>query len=299
MMQPLEVIVDFYGDWIQMLREKLVAESYTVDANESPFEVCKKYFNVQKRKITRKPRKVLISREFKCPPEYQAAVNTIIDRAEKGEDLIPYLSTLLLDADYNDSLLNDWDIHHFHLSNLPHPRYPQFVERTAPLLFARVTDDCFYLIAVMKHGDWTNKQLLEILHANWPDSLQSYRIRDISPSGYSEDDIREFRKHNIMTFIELHDGTIYAPLGRGYATSGMSIEVVQCCDYVKTCIDELEEYVKQNAAQLVEQAYSQHRIVIGPQLSFRLEALSIKDDTITAQLVEQNSGVKFTISPTS
>jgi hypothetical protein len=299
MMQTFEVIVDFYSDWIQVLREKLLAEGYTVDANESHFEVCKKYFNVQKRKITRKPRKVLIPREFKCSPEYQAAVNTIIDKAEKGEDLTPYLSTHLLDADYNDSLLNDWGIHHFHLSNLPHPKHPQFVKRTTPLLFARVADDCFYLIDVMKHGDWTNKRLLEILHANWPDSLQIYRIRDISPSGYSEDDIRKFRQHNIMAFIELDDGTIYAPLGGGYTTSGVSIEVVQQCDYVKACIDELEKYVKQNAAQLVERAYSQHRVVIGPQLSFRLEELSIKDDAITARLVEQNSRVKFTISPTS
>jgi len=298
-MQTFEVIVDFYSDWIQMLRKELLAEGYAVDASENPFEVCKKYFNVQKRRITKKPRKVLISREFKCPLEYQAAVNTIIDRAEKGEDLTPYLSKLLLDADYNDSLLNDWGIHHFHLSNLPDPKNPQFVERTKSLLFARVTNDCFYLIAVMKHGDWTNKQLLEILHANWPDSLQIYRCDISSLSGYSEDDIRKFRKHNIMAFIELHDGTTYAPLGGGYATSGVSIEVVQCCDYMKACIDELEEYVKQNAAQLVEQAYYQHRVAIGPQLSFRLEELSIKDDAITARLVEQNSGVKFTISPTS
>lgn len=291
-----EVTFDFYTDWIQMLRGELQAEGYQVSPAENSFDVCKKYFNAQKRRISNQTRTVLVSKEFTCPPEYEVAVDTIKDKAAKGEDLTPHLSKSILDADYNDSLLNDWGIHHFHLVTLPDPKDPRFVERTGPLLFARVTNEHFYLINVMEHGSWTRKQLIEILHANWPDSLRSHKLHEIPGSHYTEDEIRQFRGHNVQTLIDVSNGTVYAPLGGGYLTSGVSIEVVMQCDYLKACISKLEEYVKQNALHLAEQAYRQQRAAIGPQLHFRLEELRIEAGAITEMhLIEQHSGVKFTI----
>jgi hypothetical protein len=288
--ERFEITLDFYADLSQMLRCELQLEGYQVGADEDPFEVCKKYFNVQKRKIAPKPREVLISRQFNCPQEFQTAVDAIRDKARKGGDLKPHLSKTLLDADYNDGLLNDWGIHHFHLSSLPDREQPVFVERTGPLLFARVTDEHFYMINVMKHQNWTNRNLIEILHANWPESIAGYRLQGIKGPSYSEDDLKRFRKGGVMTCIEVSDGTVYAPPGGGYASTGVSIEVVRQCHYLKNETLGLGQWVTQNADTLVADARAQaQELKIGPQLRFRLVELSRE----RALMLEENSGVRF------
>jgi len=82
-----------------MLRDEPRADGYKVSADEDPLEACNKYFSVQRRKISRKPREVLLAKEFTWPPEYQAAVDTIKDKAAKGEALTSHLSKKLLGAD--------------------------------------------------------------------------------------------------------------------------------------------------------------------------------------------------------
>jgi len=290
--EGLEITLDFYADWTAMLRYELWSESYDIGIDEEPFEICKKFFNVRKRKIPAKQRTVLIPSQFHCPPEHQTAFDAIIKKATQGEDLTPYLSTRLLDSDYNDQLLNDWGIHHFHLGTTPDARHANFVARTGPLLFARVTSDHFYVIAVMEHGSWSQKSLLEILHTNWPESLKDYRLRGIIGLSQepSEDDLQEFRKHGVMALVQLSDGTIYGPIGGGYATSGVSIEVVRQCDYFKHLTRQLEQWVTKNADRLVSVARDRGAR-IGPRLHFRLVEFSAKQ----ASVLEENSRTVFSL----
>ncbi len=171
-----DIQVDFFHDWTQLLREELRRLGYNIDPSESDDGVCEKYFNVVWRLVRMQPRTVHVAREFKCPPKHQAAIDVICNKVISGADLNPYLSRYLPRADYNDLLLNDWDIYHFHLG-LSFDRSDRLLLRgTKHLLFARVTDRDFYAIDVRDHRSFEQQDLLEIVHDNWPGAIQQYRI---------------------------------------------------------------------------------------------------------------------------
>ena len=50
------------------------------------------YFNTQKKVIFETPRKVVYSREFQCPEEYQEALSQFEQSAREGKNLNTYLS---------------------------------------------------------------------------------------------------------------------------------------------------------------------------------------------------------------
>jgi len=175
--QECVVLADFYTDWIALLRVQLIGAGYALRPEATEQDVSFAYFNVRKRSIDQVPRKVLRSAVLSCPDECRAALEIIQSEAETGGNLNAHLSRTLLDSNYNDPLLNDWGIHHFHLGIAMES--DGFVERTGALLFARITESSIYFIDVMKHGDWTRRRLLEICIANWPELTERYKLRGV------------------------------------------------------------------------------------------------------------------------
>lgn len=54
-----------------------------------------------------------------------------------------------------------------------------FVNRTGPVLFARFDEQNAYLINVWSHGNWTNQDMIRIIHNNWPESIEDLkRLQD-------------------------------------------------------------------------------------------------------------------------
>jgi hypothetical protein len=219
-------VIDLYADWIEMLRELLRQGGYVASPTDKPLEVAIKYFNVQLRDISATPRRVERARSLTFEPQYAAAIGEIERKSTAGEDLSPHLSKRLVDLNYHDSLLNDWGLHHLHLSTTIGPS--GFVDRTGPLLFARVTDEAFYMVAVQDHGGWTNRILLEEVLANWPELLEPFEMRGVVglATDVSEKDHAKLRKGNVQTFTTLSNGKVYFPMGGGYNTAGSNIHTV-------------------------------------------------------------------------
>ena len=164
---------DLYLDWIEELRQELESEGHVVSSALSEFEVSCIYFNLRKRKISSRARQVFVSADFSCPPTLQNGLQLLRSKMEVGDDLTPHLSRSLKKPDYDDLMLNDWGIYHFHLGTKIEA--DGFIERTGPVLYARVTRDTVYFISVENHGSWTDQQLMEVIHKNWPDSLVEYK----------------------------------------------------------------------------------------------------------------------------
>lgn len=181
-----------------------------------------------------------------CPPEVAAGFEILKTKAERGEDLSAHQSKKLLDAKFNDHLLNDWGIHHFHLGTDVDTGSPSFVKRTELLLFARLTDDSVFLIDISRHGAWSDQRLVEIMHANWPDSIERYRLRGILglERVVTNEDRERLREAGALTFVQLADGTVYAPIGGGYSSSGLGIDVVRKSGYYAQRVRNLEAQVK-------------------------------------------------------
>lgn len=245
-----EINMDFYKDWIGFLRKSLIEVGYSPSKNQE--DVSIQYFNLLRRMIPVRPRKVHIAKEFTCPPELQLVLDLIIEKVKQGVDLGPYLSKRIVDLDYDDDLLNDWDIYHLHLgTNLDSNG---FVNRTGPVLFARFDEQNAYLINVWSHGNWTNQDMIRIIHNNWPESIEDYRLKEVTRLNQSvtDRDIQIARKAHSMLLIELEPGIVYAPPGMGLTSAGTGIEVVRVSDYYADLMRTYEDVIRDNIAELIE-----------------------------------------------
>lgn len=234
-----------------MLKEELRLAGYISDPSDSPQTICFNYFNVQKRMVSQKPREVIISKGFSCPTGINDALCDFKNKVITGENLNIHVSKMLLKADYNDQLLNDWGIHHFHLGTGTNSN--GFVARNNSLLYAMVKDNAVYFLTILNHGNWTNLQLLEIIHSNWPEVIRMYKNKGAINVGenVSENELKVLRRKGVVTVLKLKDGSEYFPIGKGYMSSGISTEVVMTADKYTNYIREREQYIRDNADMII------------------------------------------------
>lgn len=288
-MQRYRVKIALLYDWIHFVRKTLESWGYSLPATIDPHDLGIKYFNLLHRKVPPKPRTVLFSKEFSCPPMYKKRLLKIKKVIEKGEDITPYLSRNLKKLDYDDFMLNDWGIFHLHLGKKLEE--DGFIERTEPLLYAIFDESHAYLINVMKHGEWANQVLMEIVHRNWPHTIEHWKFKgatSISPNP-TENQRIALRKSGSVSFVQMEDGTVYAPPGGGYATSRTSIKAVTSTDYVFNTLRRIEIQIKENIADYIK-LIEQYGKEVREELHFSLK--------ITGQgsfIVEEHSGIFFPI----
>jgi hypothetical protein len=263
--------MDFYSDWIAILRAELASVRYPAPAVTDPQEVCFRYFNYRKRSVDVRPRTVEQSAEFSVPADCTTGYAALKTMIEAGADLTPHLSTHLTDPDYDDPMLNDWGIHHFHLGTTPHPTRHGFVARTGPLLYGCVMDDRFLCLQIMAHSNWTNPQLIEIWHNNWPQMLEPYKLKGFSASTppVTDTELNQLRRGRVNTLQQLPDGSLIAPPGGGVSASGLSAQVVRDCDWYAHQMKTLEKHVQNKLGDLVAAAQADG-VTLPDQCVFKL-----------------------------
>lgn len=278
------VDVDFCGDWADLLRKELNIMGCSAEMTDSPLEVYIKYYNSLLRQPSARPRKVLKSKEFTCPVNCQLGLNTLEEKVKKGEDIRPYLHHKLSNSDYQDGLLNDWGIHHFHLGEID--KQNGKVIRTGPLLYALVKDDYFYMINIMGHNDFSRQRLVDIVYSNWPNVVEDQEIKGAFGLDYvcNDDEVSKLRNNGISTLTMRSDGTVHLPIGGGITTSKASVNVVR---QSKKCLQALmaaERLLKRDAGEIAQSAIARG-YAVGGKLSF---VLRMEDNLFFG--VEKSSG---------
>lgn len=268
-MSNSNIKIDLVRDWRAFLHNELSVAGYS-DLPSADEEIDFMYFNLLKRMIESSPREVLKSSDFKCPSELENVLIEIEKKTEHGEDLTPYLSRKLKSKSYNDLLLNDWGIHHLHLGKVYES--DGYVSRSGPLLFARFDHDRAYFINVIPHDSWALQDIVRTLHENWPESISQFRIKGVTRlnRSISDSDVAALRKGHITSVVEITEGIVYAPIGGGISTSGLSIEVVKQADIARETLRTMEKWVKENISKIVDAAAEQN-IFFLTQLEFGLE----------------------------
>ena len=174
-------------------------------------------------------------------PAQMNAINSITADSAAGLNLVRFMSFQIEKADFEDKMYYDWRIAHLHLdstlSTKPHlqTNLVHFTERTGPILFVFHKDNGLYLLDIMPHGVakpkvWGEKELVEILHRDWPDIIAGYRMTGFTKVHYnveSADEILALRKAGVIYPITTFDGTIYRSFGGGLNSAGGSTTVVQ------------------------------------------------------------------------
>ena len=154
--------LNFKSDFINILKAELQDYGITMSPSESDEDVKIKFFNFKHRLIRPLRRQIHKSDKFTCPSECESGLAFIENKITNGDDLFAHLSKSILNLNYNDDLLNDWGIYHLHLGT--QLGTDGFIQRTGPLLYAKFDDENAYFINVMKHGDWTKQEMVEVIH---------------------------------------------------------------------------------------------------------------------------------------
>ena len=240
--------IDLYSDWIEILRSELTRMGYTVPAVKDPQEVAILYHDAHLRRVSQRPRKVSKAKDFVCPPELEAGLALLEAKVTAGDDLNPHVSRKILKIGFQDGLLNDWGIQHFHLGTTTLAN--GLIEGTKLVLFAKVTATDFYEIRIAEHGTWPEVELIESIHANWPDSIKQFRLQGFTGKPSTTELVEIARAKGLYMPITTQDGTSYAPPGGGIASDGSGVQAVENADREAHAIQHLEEDVMNNLAKI-------------------------------------------------
>jgi hypothetical protein len=208
-------------DFKNILKTEMESCGYTVDANTNFMDLCIAYGTLRARRVQTQVRNVHTPKNFFVPPELQVGFNLLQSKFKQGVNVNPHLSRSIKYSDsLEDLLFFDWGITHFHLGTSIEA--DGFIARTKPLLFAIVTLTDVYFIKIANHGNWSDKELLEIVDANWPELIERYRIDGEPVRTFSSEEIGELRKAHVNTMIKLSSDRSYISPGGGLTSAGTS-----------------------------------------------------------------------------
>lgn len=210
------------------------------------------YHRYKFRKITDVKRKVYINPEFSCPDIYCSVVASIIDDIKHGRSLIKYQSRKLKYTDYDDMLLMDWGIQHLHLGS--NVESDGFIERTKELLFVRFTNKSAYILDIFEHQQWSTLRMLEIIHQNWPESIERFKVTGIVDISYCPDEasIMKLRKAGLNYTVKLSDGSYYMGPGGGITAALTPMQVTDKVLYLRRLFRDSFNYISNNFDSICE-----------------------------------------------
>ncbi|WP_147443466.1 hypothetical protein [Corallococcus sicarius] len=270
----ITVDADFVRDWYEHIRAKLVQLGDKPKADERGQDLFVRLLNIRNRGVPVRPRAVVRSRELACPPEHEDGLALFVEKAERGEDLRPHLSTSIeADFGFNDFLLNSLGVHHFHLGREIKKIKKvkgDFVRRTGPLLFARVTADELYLISITGHkpAPWHRVHFVEILHANWPEAISDFRINGVMAPRLADEERANLQSRNMNSFVQVADGTVYGLIGGGMAAAGNTVPVIFEHDFKVKTLEYMEKAVRENISAIAANLRS-NGVAIGSEMRLR------------------------------
>lgn len=257
------IIMTLHADFAAACAAELQGAGYAPPAGPAA-EIIRSYANVRHRRVPPRPRKVHKA-AYSVPAHLAAGEPAFLAAVAAGADLRPYQSTRLERADFDDGMLNDFGIQHFHLGTGPHPTKPGFVARTEPVLFALVRDDDFYSLGCYAHGAWSQTRLLDLIHATWPEVIASS-----SPNGplsgpthspgmkilrlrhnYTDAAVGTLRKRGINVLTQRPDGAIHVGPGGGVTTNGRSGKIAREVGTIKRRCDQVERELKSMLAPML------------------------------------------------
>ena len=287
-----DIIIDLHADFASACARELQAAGYAPPTGPAA-EIIRCYANVRNRRVRQCPRTVYKA-SYVVPAHLAAGEQAFLTAVEAGADLRPYQSTRLERADFNDGMLNDFGIQHFHLGTEPHQTKPGFMARTEPVLFALVRGDNFYSLGCYPHGSWSLTGLLDLIHVTWPDVIASSSLnrapggRTDSPSieilglrhNYTDDDVAKLRKAGINAITKRPDGTIHVGPGGGVTLNGKSGKVAHEVAAIKGLCDRMERELKATLAPMLASGE------LMAQVTLRLE----QRGTDTFAVVDGNRG---------
>ena len=248
-----EIEIDLLDDLKEQLKLRLIKAGIKTTTSNPIYD----FFNFKKRFIEPKPRTIKKSKEFICPTGYELALNEIEEKILNGSNLSPYLSKEIKDAGYNDDILNDWNIHHLHLSR--RMGKDGFVQRSNYQLFVFITDDICHLIQIYPHNKphlYSTQEMIKIIDKNWPDLLKRNLIKGDLTVSVNDAEYDELRKAHITTFVQTEPNRMFGVIGGGYMSNGYSQSALSASDFWHNICRKIEkDIINQSIFGIIDAIY--------------------------------------------
>ncbi|MRN52746.1 hypothetical protein [Paenibacillus monticola] len=289
--------MDLRNDWHNFLKSQFKAYPFLKKEDYNGLsldEVSLVYFNWSRLFIQPVKRNVHYSKEFKCPKAIKKRLEKVVQKIQLGQNLIPHQTRSLKNLYFKDPLYFDWGIQHLHLGDTIEA--DGFVKREKTnalndyLLYAFFTEQDAFLVQIMDHASFNKQELAKIIHRNWPETIECYKINGFSPSApiITDKDINYFRKSGASIFIELDDNAVYGPMGGGISTNRTSVNAIYQNDYFHFRIDKIKQEISNNIFN-----YANHvRETVG-HLPTEMEFILNIDIKNNFSVYEKNSNINF------
>jgi hypothetical protein len=204
------------------------------------------WLHFRARRIPRRPRQVIISRQVQSKLAAYPAIDRIRSALRDGEDVSAWLSRKLTSGARNhrsDMMFNDWQITHFHLSRVFSK--PDMISGTSDLLYAHVTSQCVTFLDVRPHNLWAAQDILHILLQTRPDAMERMEGKGALPpyKSYTDDELLQARIGGVSVPIIAIDGRPFMLLG--ISSSGHADRIVLFYNILERTI----RFFIENAAQ--------------------------------------------------
>ncbi len=290
--------MDLKNDLKTIVKEKLDNNGLKYSSNDDLSNILFSYYNFVNKRIVPQPRIVYKSEEFtnkenELSDELKLSMNKITDKLQQGKDINYHLSEKINQTQHQDLLLNDWKIHHIHISEKPKSKKSLF-KGGDDLAFAMVFDTDVYLIDIATHHpveNFARKELLKIVKDNWPKLLEPFKLSSKHNHDLSNTEILKRRKNRILTCVEI-DGEFYLPPNLGLTTAGTSIYTTEQVIDVISTVSYLEKIILENKEKI-----RNHIDIEYPKLEGELEfKLILIDSDFVVQEIKTGSIVTSTPS---
>ena len=276
-------------DLVNIATEKINTISPGKVCGKTADEILMVYANIMRRLPRIGKWQVRWSKELlekDLDPAMKQGIAALELEAKEGRSLWPRLSENILDPAYRDLMLNDWNIHHFHLG-LEIDRhlssgFTDFRKRTDEIALAITQHNSMhlYLIDVQTHGcGFANETTIYIIENNWPELIEPVVLYGAKKHEEEDVNLQRLRESGVNTFIKTPQGHVIAPLGGGVTTNKASVRDRLLVDKIKHELKMIETHL------LSELKYNDH---LNENTVFRLKML--EDKLI---VVEEISGVVY------
>ncbi len=235
------------------------------------------FLNLELKLIKPVPRKIFISdtlKTRKIPTENFQGLLEIDSKIQVGKDITFHQSREAFNPSYNDPLLNDWLIHHLHLSDWKKSG-DKFYARTKLVLFVAFTPTQAFFIDVRPHGKngepyvFAKKELLEIIDNNWTELLKDYTTEDtmMMIHNVTDEEREKARKSGLMLGMTEVNGKIIVNPGIGVVTSGHNIVLVKKANAIMRFVQESLMEIDKNKEEM--------RAVLSDKSGFEIKELDV------------------------
>ena len=244
----MKIFNDIINDYNEYCKRRLIEEFGSCSYEKlDPILIYHRY---KIRIIAPKKRKIEESKTITIPDKYMQSYCDIKKDILNGEQLRKYQSRKLKNINFNDDMLCHWGVHHFHLGNTIEK--DGFVSRTKELLFIYFTSNTAYIIGFFNHKSWCDRDVIEVLHNNWPEEIEKYKINISRAPSLTSEQYKNLRAAHYEIHVTTKDGSVYMPPGHGTFTTGDPVKGFQNVQAVFRNFKNDFEIIQNNMSQILE-----------------------------------------------